>query len=111
MFAASAQDAAREVASELALHFENGRDFERAAHYLIVSAGNAARRYAHLDSIATLEHALGLLAGVTPEIAGMQEVEILERLSDAYYALGDMDRSAGMGTNASSRKRGSGAYG
>ena len=44
--------------SELALHFENGREFESAARYLILSAENAARRYAHLDSIATLEHAL-----------------------------------------------------
>ncbi len=96
MLAASSPEAAIDAASELALHFENGRDFERAARYSILSAGNAAGRYAHLDAIATLEHALGLLAGVPHDTACDIEIEILERLSDAHYALGDMDRSAQM---------------
>ena len=96
MLGASTAAAAREAASELALHFENGRDFARAARYLILSAENAARRYAHLDSIATLEQALGLLAGVPHDTAVSLEIEILECLSDAHYALGDMERSAVM---------------
>src|SRR5438445_9211877 len=36
---------------ELALHFEVGRDFEQAARCLIWTAENAARRFAHGDSI------------------------------------------------------------
>ena len=83
-----------ERASELALHFENAREFERAAHYAILSAANAARRYAHRDSIATLEHARGLLAGMAADAAGALEIEILERISDAHYALGEMEQSA-----------------
>jgi DNA-binding winged helix-turn-helix (wHTH) protein/tetratricopeptide (TPR) repeat protein len=98
-------DAAFEMASELALHFENGRDFERAAHYLILSARNAGRRYAHLDAIATLEHALSLLAGIAPDKVSAVEIEILEHLSDAHYALGEMDRSAQMDQRALEKAR------
>jgi DNA-binding winged helix-turn-helix (wHTH) protein len=87
-------DAALELASELALHFEHGRDFERAARYLILSAENAGRRYAHRDAAAILEHAAGLLPGVAPDAARLLQIEIMERISDACYAVGDLDGSA-----------------
>ena len=87
-------DSALELASELALHFEHGRDFERAAHYLILSAENASRRYAHRDAAAILEHAAGLLSGIAPEQARILKIDILERISDARYAVGDLDGSA-----------------
>ncbi len=90
----SAPEGALELASELALHFEHGRDFERAARYLILSAENAARRYAHRDAAAILEHASGLLSGVAPDTARILQIEILERISDARYAVGDLDGSA-----------------
>ncbi len=83
-----------ELASELALHFEQGREFERAARYLILSAENAARRYAHRDAATILEHASGLLAGIAADPARDLEIEILERISDARYAVGDLDGSA-----------------
>ena len=86
-------DTALELASELALHFEQGRDFERAARYLILSAENAGRRYAHRDAAGILEHALGLLSGLAPDTARSLEIEILERISDARYAVGDLDGS------------------
>src|SRR6202011_2284951 len=87
-------DATLELASELALHFEHGREFERAARYLILSAGNAARRYAHRDAAVILEHALGLLSGIAAETARTLEIETLERISDARYAVGELDGSA-----------------
>jgi tetratricopeptide (TPR) repeat protein len=87
-------DSPLELASELALHFEHGREFERAARYLILSAENAARRYAHRDAAVILEHALGLLSGIAAETARTLEIEILERISDARYAVGDLDGSA-----------------
>ena len=87
-------DATVELASELALHFEQGREFERAARYLILSAENAARRYAHRDAAAILEHALGLLSGIAADPARDLEIEIREHISDARYAVGDLDGSA-----------------
>ena len=92
--ASAGPDTALELASELALHFEHGREFERAARYLILSAENAARRYAHRDAAAILEHALGLLSGIAADPARALEIEILERISDARYAVGDLDGSA-----------------
>jgi DNA-binding winged helix-turn-helix (wHTH) protein/tetratricopeptide (TPR) repeat protein len=89
----AASETALELASELALHFEQGRDFERAARYLILSAENAGRRYAHRDAAAILKHALGLLSGIAPDAARSLEIEILERISDARYAVGDLDGS------------------
>ena len=91
---AAVPDSRLELASELALHFEHGREFERAARYLILSAENAARRYAHRDAAAILEHALGLLSGIAAETARTLEIEILEHISDARYAVGDLDGSA-----------------
>ncbi len=89
-----APDAALELASELALHFEHGRDFERATRYLILSAENAGRRYAHRDAAAILEHAAGLLSGIAPNTARNLQIEILERISDVRYAVGELDGSA-----------------
>jgi DNA-binding winged helix-turn-helix (wHTH) protein/tetratricopeptide (TPR) repeat protein len=85
---------ALELASELALHFENGREYERAARYLIFSAENAGRRYAHRDSITILQHGLELLAHVSTDSGRALEIEILENTSDAHYALGEMEASA-----------------
>src|SRR5712664_3497315 len=49
-----------ELAAELALHFEGGREYDQAISYLILAAENAARRFAYRDSIELLRHALGL---------------------------------------------------
>jgi DNA-binding winged helix-turn-helix (wHTH) protein/tetratricopeptide (TPR) repeat protein len=84
----------RAFASELALHFEAGRDYPRAIRYLLVMAGNAARRYAHRDAIQVLHHALELLEYVSAAASGAFEIEILEKLSDVLYAQGEMQQSA-----------------
>jgi DNA-binding winged helix-turn-helix (wHTH) protein len=82
------------LASELALHFEEARSYTRAVRYLILSASNARRRYAHDDSIRLLRHALDLLVHVPPESAHDLRIQILERISDALYAQGEMMQSA-----------------
>jgi DNA-binding winged helix-turn-helix (wHTH) protein/tetratricopeptide (TPR) repeat protein len=94
LYTAAPPDAALELASELALHFENGREHERAARYLIFSAENAGRRYAHRDSITILQHGLELLARISTDSGRALEIEILENTSDAHYALGEMEASA-----------------
>jgi tetratricopeptide (TPR) repeat protein len=53
-----------------------------------------ARRYAHRDSIRELGHARALLASVASESARKLEIQILERISDSHYALGEMAQSA-----------------
>ncbi|MBV8847856.1 MAG: AAA family ATPase [Bryobacterales bacterium] len=87
-------DSSGEMASEVALHFEHAREYERAAHYLTLSAENTARRFAHRDSVQALAHALELLARVPSDAARKIEIAVLERLSHAHYAMGEMAESA-----------------
>jgi len=52
---------AREVAAELALHFEQGRDSPKAIRYLQQAGEDAVRRSAHTEAIALLTKGLELL--------------------------------------------------
>lgn len=83
-----------EAAAQIALHFEEGRDYEPAVRYLIVAADTATRRYAHREAIEALEHARELLPKVADESRQELDVQILEKIGDSYYALGDMEHSA-----------------
>jgi tetratricopeptide (TPR) repeat protein len=82
------------VASELAFHFEEGREYERAIHYLILVSENAARRYALQNAIDVLQHALELLSNLTPESGLELELQLRQRIGDAHYSLGEMSQSA-----------------
>jgi DNA-binding winged helix-turn-helix (wHTH) protein/tetratricopeptide (TPR) repeat protein len=83
-----------EPAAEIALHFEEGREYYRAILYLMLAAENATRRYAHHEAIAALEHARELLLKLEKDHRPELEVRLLERIGDAQYALGDLERSA-----------------
>ena len=52
---------AREIAAELAVHFERGRDTPRAVQYLWQAGRNALQRSAHQEAIAHLTKGLALL--------------------------------------------------
>ena len=91
---ALSSSAEQAFASELALHFEQARSYTQAVHYLILTAGNARRRYAHEDSIRLLRHAMELLDQLPPESAHDLRIQILERISDTLYAQGEMMQSA-----------------
>jgi tetratricopeptide (TPR) repeat protein len=92
--ATSATPSRNELASQIALHFEEGGEYQQAIDYLVLTAENAARRFAHRDSIQVLQHALQL----SPKVGASQidlELRILERIGDTYYAQGAMSESAG----------------
>ena len=91
---ALSSSAEQAMASELALHFEEARSYARAVRYLILTAANSRRRYAHDDSIRLLRHALDLLAHIPPDPAHDLRIQILENISDALYAQGEMMQSA-----------------
>ena len=82
------------AAAEIAYHFEEGREFERAIRYLMVASENATRRLAHRESIAALDHARDLLPKVPTDRRADLDVQLLEKIGDAYYALGELERSA-----------------
>lgn len=81
------------LAAELASHFHAGHDYARAVRYLILAATNAARRYAHAESILVLRQALDLLPYLAADIRAALEIQILERVSDALYAQGELEQS------------------
>ena len=83
----------QELATELAVHFEGGHDYEQAIRYLILAAENAAGRFAYRNSIEILHHALQLVAKLGPTLRVELEVQILEFIGDAHFALGALAES------------------
>ena len=83
-----------ELASELALHFEEGHEYEQAIRYLLLSAENAQHRFAHGDAIYVLQHALELSHKIATNIRGKVEIQVLKRIGDAHYALGHVIEAA-----------------
>jgi len=64
-----------ELAAELAMHFERGRDFERAVRYLHAAGQNAVTRNAPREAASHLERAIGLLRAI-PATAEPAEQEL-----------------------------------
>src|SRR5262249_47607390 len=83
-----------EMASEIALHFELGREYLPAIEYLLLTAENATRKFAYRDAVQILEHALELASRTLPGAAVELEIQLLGRIGDAHYALGNMLESA-----------------
>lgn len=61
-----------ELAAELAMHFERGRDLERAVRYVDAAAQKAIARNAPREAASHLERAIGLLRAIP---AGVQRAE------------------------------------
>src|SRR5262245_54578835 len=64
-------DRAREIAAELAMHFERGGDYKRAVKYLQQAAEDDIRRFAYLEAVSLARRGLGLIKRLpdTPERA------------------------------------------
>lgn len=82
-----------ELASELALHFEEGRDYERAARCLMVAAENTQRRFSYRDAIQVLRQALELVSRQGPSTTRELEIQMLQRIGDGQFTLGEMSES------------------
>ena len=83
-----------DLAAELALHFEEGREYERAARYLMIAAQNATNRFSRRDSIQILRRALDLLRAFAPGADPHMEIDILQRIGDTHYVLGEISHCA-----------------
>jgi predicted ATPase len=79
---------AREIASELAIHFAAGRDFQRAVRFLPSAAENAVRRHAHQEAVGHVRKALVLLQSLpdTPERV-QQELTLQVTLGEQLTSL------------------------
>ncbi len=87
--AAAYGERAREIAAELAVHFEAGREYGKAVQYHR-QAGEAAARYsAHQEALSHLKRGLELLTMLpdSPE-RRQQEVRLQLALANPLYAIG-----------------------
>jgi predicted ATPase/DNA-binding winged helix-turn-helix (wHTH) protein len=79
------RERAREIATELAMHFERGRDHERAIRYLQQAAIVAQRLYANEDAINLLSRGLVLLHQLPRgEKRDAQELKLQLALAQLY---------------------------
>jgi hypothetical protein len=76
-----------EIAAELAMHFEQGRDYGRAVKYLYRTAVNATRRHANQEALHALVKGVGLLRAL-PDTAerARQELRMQAALGQALMA-------------------------
>src|SRR5262249_42720147 len=84
----------RELAAEMALHYQKGHEFERAIECLILSSEAANQKFAYRDSIQLLENGLALTGRIPADRRSHARMRIIERIGDVFYAMGDMKRSA-----------------
>jgi adenylate cyclase len=68
----------KDIASQLALHFERGGETLRAVHYLQEAGDNAARRHAYYEAVAALTKGLALLATLSDSSACIQPELVLQ---------------------------------
>jgi DNA-binding winged helix-turn-helix (wHTH) protein/tetratricopeptide (TPR) repeat protein len=82
-----------ELASEVASHFEAGRDYDRAALFLMQAAENTQKRFSLRDSLQVLRQALDLISGLGASTRIELAIQIHQRIGDAQFALGQMSAS------------------
>lgn len=82
------KERASEIAAELAMHFEQSRDWPRALQYLIEAARTAAHRSAHHESIELARRGLEVLKSL-PQTRerGHQEITLRMILSTSLIAI------------------------
>jgi predicted ATPase len=79
---------AGEIAAELAVHFEQGRNFQQAVHYFSQAGENAVRRSAYQEAVLQLSKGLDLLAVWADAPHRItQELRILTMLGPALMAI------------------------
>jgi DNA-binding winged helix-turn-helix (wHTH) protein/predicted ATPase len=66
---------AGEIAAELAMHFEQGRDFGRAVTYLQQAADNANRRFAHQEAVMLARRGIELFKNL-PDTEARDRLEL-----------------------------------
>jgi len=82
------------IAPELSVHFEMGRDFEKAIEYLLATAHNAARRNANQDALAGLARALDLVGHLQDPRRTELAMDIVETTGRVRRATGQMTEAA-----------------
>jgi len=86
-------DLAPRIAVQLAVHFERGRNWERAIEFLIHAATNATSRQANAQAVDHYTHALSLAAKLPPESRAAIELRIFEGRAAVYLVMSRFELS------------------
>ena len=84
-----------QVASELAEHFEQAREYRRAITYLQTAAKNETRRFANREAAGWLDRALELAANLPQDERSVARSAVLSDLGRVRRNMGDMRGSSG----------------
>jgi len=82
------------ISTQLAWHFEEASDYQRAIRYLVLAAENAVGRFAYGDAIRLLQHARSLVHHLAADGRSKMEIELLQRIGDAHFGRGAMSECA-----------------
>jgi predicted ATPase/DNA-binding winged helix-turn-helix (wHTH) protein len=86
-------DCGSRIAVQLAMHFERGRNWERAIEFLILAGANAMSRQANMQAEEHYTHALSLAVKLRPESRAATEFLIFERRAAVYLAMSRFEPS------------------
>jgi DNA-binding winged helix-turn-helix (wHTH) protein/tetratricopeptide (TPR) repeat protein len=86
-------DRAPRIAVQLAMHFERGRNWERAIEFLIHAGANATSRQANAQAVEHYTHALSLAGKLPPESRAAIEPRIFERRAAVYLVMSRFELS------------------
>ncbi len=78
---------APQIATQLALHFERGRDFPRAIEYLIHAGDNATKLYANAEAADHYTRAIGLVEKLPEEAQTETLVTLYQKRGAVNFAL------------------------
>ena len=88
------RDRVTEIAPELAMHFEHGRDFQRAIKYLRQAADTDSRRYAGREAVENLNHALELVRRLPEQQQRAARIAVIGQRAMVSRAMGDLTSAA-----------------
>lgn len=81
------------IAAKLALHFERGRDFERAIEYLTHAGDNAAKLFANPEAEEHYSHALSLVERIPAEKQDEVSLTLRRKRGAVNFGLGRFDQA------------------
>jgi len=90
---------ASQIATQLARHFELGRDFARAIEHLIQAGDNATKLYANAEAAEHYTHALGLVEKLSAEARAEMLVTLYQKRGAVNMALSRFPESVDDYTN------------
>jgi serine/threonine protein kinase/tetratricopeptide (TPR) repeat protein len=85
---------APQIATQLAMHFEQGRDFPRAVEYLIHAGDHAAKLYGYAEAEKHYTHALNLVEKLPAESQAEQLLALYQKRGTVNHALSDFAQAA-----------------